>query len=90
MMEYIALRPKQASNEEPFFIFRDSNSVKPMHMCTVLKKMLQDSRYNGKLYNTHSLCAGRSVDLLKLGVSISKIRVLGCWRSNAVFTYLNQ
>ena len=90
MKEYISLRPKQASVQEPLFIFRDRNPVKLTHMHTVLRKMLQNSGYNGKLYNMHSLCTGRLVDLLKLGVSIPKICILGWWRLNAVFTYLNQ
>ena len=87
---YLTKRPKYLDKGEPFFVFRDRSLIKPIHVRNTLKKMLNLCGFDQRFYNTHSLRAGRSVDLLKLGVKVSSIHIFGRWRSNAVFTYLTQ
>ena len=76
------------TESETFFIFRDHSPVTPRHMRSCLKKALKNAGFNHNLYRTHSLCAGRTCDLYKLGLSVETIKKLGRWRSNAVFRYL--
>ena len=87
--DYIKVRRKQISDDEQFFIFRDRSPVKLYHFRAYLKKVLKSMGIDQTLYDTHSLRAGRSVDLLKLGLSVETIKKIGRWKSNAVYTYLN-
>ena len=87
--EYAALRGDYNTPNEPFFVFADKTPVKPCNMRTVLKDILQISGFQSNLYNTHSFRSGRSLDLLRKKVSVRSIMRIGRWRSNAVFTYLN-
>ena len=89
LRNYLHVRPKYLSIREPFFVFSDGTPIKPRHMRKTLKKILKMCGFNHNLYNTHSWRSGRLVDLLKLGVSVSSIKILGRWHSNAVFTYLS-
>ena len=86
LRKYIKMRPKYKHKEKPFFVFHDRNPVRPVHMRKTLKKMLKLSGFKHSFYNTHSLRAGRSVDLLKLNVDLKTICILGRWRSNAVYS----
>ena len=88
LLKYIALRPIQKSRKEPFFIFKDYSPVQPKHMREALKHMLSLSGFDKDLFNCQSLRIGRASDLLRFGVSVETIKKLGCWKSNAVFTYL--
>ena len=89
LRRYIDARPKYLNKREPFFIFRDGTPVRPDNMRENLKFFLKESGFNPILYNTHSLRAGRSVDLRKMNVSLDLIRKLGRWSSNSVFAYLH-
>ena len=57
-------------------------------MRKALKFILQQAGFNQNNYGTHSMWAGRRVDLLKYGVSVETVKEMGSWKSNAVFTYL--
>ena len=71
-----------------FFIFKDGSHVSANHMHNVLRKMLQRVNLDPSLYNTHSLRIGRSCDLLKYGYSIEQVKMMGHWKSNAVYRLL--
>ena len=88
LYNYASVRGGYYSDSEPFFIFRDHSPVTPRHMLTCLKSMLQKAGFDKNYYGTHSLRAGWSCDLHKLGLSVESIKKLGRWRSNAVFRYL--
>ena len=76
------------SDDEPFFVFRDHQPVKPCHFRNCLKTCLEACGFDADNYNTHSLRLGRSCDLYRLGLSIETIKKLGRWKSNVVFKYL--
>ena len=62
--------------------------MKPALFRIVLKSAIKNVGLDEKLYDTHSLRIGQTVDLLKLGFSVETIKKLEHWKSNAVFTYL--
>ena len=88
LRRYLAIREGYYTENEQFFVFRDGAPVTAQQACKVLKTVIKDAGYNPTKFGTHSLQAGRSIDLLKLGFSIETIKDIGRWRSNAVFTYL--
>ena len=54
----------------------------------MLKIAIKLQGLDQKYYNTHSLCIGIAVDLLKLQVPVPKIMKLGLWQSNIMYSYL--
>ena len=86
---YLQIRPPYREDDKPFFIFSDRTPVRPHNMRTTLRAVLEQTGLTPQSYDTHSLRLGRAVDLLHYKVQISVIRHLGRWKSNAVFTYLN-
>ena len=88
LKRYLAMRRSCRHKSEPFFIFRDRSPVTPIHMRKVLRQALTSSGLDCKLYDCHSLRAGRALDLKSLNFSIESIKFFGRWRSNAIFTYL--
>ena len=88
LRNFIARRPRYHSLSEPFFIFRDYQPLKPVHVRTILKTVLTLANFQSHLFNTHSFRIGRSSDLLKLGVPVNTIKKLGRWKSNIVYNYL--
>ena len=85
---YVAARPVAVNLNENFFRFSDGSPVTSQNFRQTLKEMIQKSGYDASAYSTHSLCAGRAVDLMELGLSVETIKKLGRWTSNAVYTYL--
>ena len=88
LRQYLAIRRQRTSNKEQFFVFQDGSPVKPEHLRKCLKRILKLAGYDESLYTVHSLRSGRSCDLLELGVPIEIIKIIGRWRSNAIYTYL--
>ena len=88
LIKYIQLRGNCKNRNEPFFIFRDRQPVKPSDMRSTMKKLLTLIGVTPSYYGTHSLRIGRSVDLLKMNFSVETIRKIGRWRSSAVYAYL--
>ena len=86
--EFSRARGGYIKDDEPFFIFSDRSPVEPKHVRWTLKKLLRRLKLNDKLYNTHSFRIGRATDLEKSGLSVDEIKLLGRWRSNAVFKYI--
>ena len=87
--EYLALRGNYKENDDPFFIFRDQQPVKPSHVRAVLKTLLESVNLNPSLYGHHSFRIGRSVDLVtKHHWSIDRLKSAGRWKSNTVYKYI--
>ena len=86
--QYARVRGPHDNDFEPFFIYRDKTPVRPTHMRNCLRTALSECGFNAMAYCTHSLRSGRSLDLLKLGLSVETIKKLGRWKSNTVFKYL--
>ena len=85
---YLKIRKPMKSKDEPFFVFKDKMPVGIAQFRKTLKLALSLAGFDETLYDTHSLRAGRSCDLMNMNVSIETIKKLGRWKSNAVFTYL--
>ena len=89
LRNYIQVRPPARSEHEQFFVFADNSVVKPENLRANLKLMLTRLNLDADLYNVHSLRIGCCCDLLRFGLSVETIKKIGCWRLNAVFTYLH-
>ena len=74
---------------DPLFIFSDGTPVAPHNVRKVLKLMLRSINLNPRLYDTHSFRKGRATDLFKAGYLVDQIKAMGCWRSNAIYKYLD-
>ena len=85
---YIQLRGAYANNDEQFFVFRDKTPVKPQDARNTLKKAIEIIGLDPKNYNLHSLCIGRTSDLIKFGYSINEVKRMGRWSSNVVYKYI--
>ena len=86
--EYMRIRGSYDTNDEQFFIFKHGLPVKPGHLRKILRICLMNLNLDLANYDMHSWRAGRAMDLLKAGFSISQVKVFGHWRSSAVYSYL--
>ena len=86
---YLRLRGTYDEDSEEFFVFRTRMPVQPTHARQVLKLCLKHIGLDETLYDFHSMRAGRAVDLIKkYNFSISEVKRLGRWKSNAVYRYI--
>ena len=85
---FLQVRKSRRDDAEPFFVFADRSPVMPHHLRDTLKSLLTKCGLDFRCYGSHSLRAGRSVDLFDLGVDLDTICKLGRWRSGAIYTYL--
>ena len=76
------------SDTEQFFVFSDGEPVSAFHARELLTKMLTNLGLDPSVYGMHSLRVGRSTDLIKFNYSIDQLKILGRWRSNAVYKYV--
>ena len=88
LCNYVSLRRSCIHEKEQFFIFRDRAPVLPRHMRAVLKQALEAAKLDPVYYGVHSLRAGRTCDLLLMNFSLSLVKKIGRWKSNAVYNYL--
>ena len=86
--EYVKCRTPYDKLDKNFFVFRDGRPVEAKDLRFCLTKSLKMAGFNPKLYTLHATRAGRAGDLLKLEVSIVKIKKLGHWKLNVIFKYL--
>ena len=89
LLDYATIRGGYVLESEQFFIFRDCTAVKVEHFRRFLRSLLHQLGFDSTLYGTHSLRAGRSIDLLKVACQSKLLKIWGHWKSNAVFNYLN-
>ena len=85
--EYLKIRGDYQNVDEPFFVFRDKSPVRSNMVRTLLKKIIKRINLNERFFNCHSFRTGRCCDLLKEGVPIEQIQLMGRWKSNTVFRY---
>ena len=88
IQNYTSLRKPYSSDLEQFLIFADGSPLKATQFRAVLKQLLTQLGLNPEFYDTHSFRIGGASDLLRLGYSVTEIKMRGRWRSNAVFKYL--
>ena len=87
LRDYMAVRPESRSKDKQFFVLSDNTPVCPAFIYKNLKLILKEAGFDD-YYSFHSFIAGRTQDLLRLGLSVETIKDIGCWKSNAVFAYL--
>ena len=75
--------------QEQFFIYRDHTAVKANDVWKVLKQAIQALGLNSDNYLVHSFRIGRTSDLIKYGYKIGEVRLMGRWKSNAVYRYIH-
>ena len=85
---YLRARGGYSDENEQLIVFRDGTAVPPGHIWKTLKLMIKKAGFDHKFYGSHSLRAGRSCDLFRLGVSTENIKKLGHWKSNDIYRYL--
>ena len=85
---YLQCRKGFKSVQERFFIFSDRSPVSPRQFEDVFKTLLKEAGFDHEIYSVHGLRSGRALDLLHMDVPIDMIKKIGCWKSNAIFTYL--
>ena len=85
---YLGCRKGYLNDVENFFVFRDRAPVPINNFNNTLKKIVELSSFDNMYYSSHSFRAGRSVDLMKIGLSVETIKKMGRWKSNAVYAYL--
>ena len=90
VVKYLKIRGEYYDNKEQLFIFRDNSPLKPTQFRTFLRLLLDRLSLDSSLYDVHSFRIGRTCDLYKFGYNLEQIKVWGCWRSNAVYRYLNK
>ena len=88
MRRYMKLRGSYIDDDENFFVFRDRTPVMHVHVRKVLKDALLALNLNADCYNCQSTRIGRATDLLHFGYNVETIKIMGRWKSNAVYKYL--
>ena len=88
LQNYLAIRQKMLTDDEPFFIHADRSGISPLIIRKILKGSLTACGFDHNNFSVHSLRAGRACDLLSYGVLVETIKKLGRWKSNAIYTYL--
>ena len=90
LKRFVKMRRCSKCDDEQFFVFRDRSPVTSTNFRITLRNLLKDAGFEFMCYNTHSLRAGRSLDLLIVHkVPLQIVKKLGRWSSNIVFKYLN-
>ena len=88
---FLELRGYEYESEmEPLFVFIDKTPVTPNNARTVLRECIDAMNLDSSLYDIHSLRIGRTNDLIKFGYSLEEVKLMGRWKSNAVYKYIRQ
>ena len=86
--QYIEMREDFANNSEQFFVFRDKTPITCPMVQRILKRILNKVNMETAAFDCQSFRSGHACDLLKAIMSIKYIKIMGRWKSNAVFRYL--
>ena len=88
--EYIKVRKTSGGKTGPLFIFQDGRPVSPENLGLVLQRAIKTCGLDETVYGCHSLRSGRALDLMKIGFSVETIKLIGRWKSNAVYKYIRE
>ena len=87
--EYLSIRGTEYENDdEQFFILPDGSPLKQYTIRNMLIKLFKCLNLNSSVHSFHCFRIGRSLDLLKFGYTVDQIKLMGRWKSNAVFRYI--
>ena len=87
--EFLTVRGDYIDPQEQFFIYRDKSPLKADTVHAALKKIIKNLNLDPNLFEVHGFRAGRASDLLKAGYPVEQIKIIGRWKSNAVYRYLH-
>ena len=87
LRRYMRIRKQYATDQEPFFVFRDRTPVKAAQFRRILKQLLLLNHLNPNYYSCQSIRTGRVMDLAEF-LSIESVRKIGRWKSSVIYTYL--
>ena len=88
--EYLQLRGDYVDEAEPLFVFRDRNPVTADNARKILKESLGSLGLSAEAYDMHSLCIGRTSDLIKFKYTIDEVKDMGRWKSNVIYKYIRK
>ena len=89
IQNYLDVRGRSfESPDEQFFILRGKILVEPVLVRNIMAELLRRMGLNDRLYSFHSMRSGRATNLHEWGVPVEQIKVLGRWKSNAIYKYL--
>ena len=86
--QYLKVHGGYFTVSEQFFVFKDRSPVRAEHILKIIRLTIAKLNLNPKHFGTHSLRIRRCTDLVKDGCPIEKVKLLGRWKSNAVFKYI--
>ena len=69
-------------------MYRDHSPVEQKILRTILNTMLDKLGLDNRVFCFHGLRAGHATDLFNWGVPLEEIKMIGRWKSNAVYKYL--
>ena len=90
LRDYAVIRGSYSSHLEPFFVMSDKSPVSAQQIATNLKLVIAEASFDLRLYSSHSLRIGRTVNLYNLGLTVETIKKIRRWHSNSVYRYLRQ
>ena len=82
------MRGLYITDDKEFMVFSDKTPVRDYHLRNLLRELLDRVGLDSSLYDVHSFRGERTCDLAKFGYSIEQIKIMGRWKSNAVYKYL--
>ena len=88
MQRYLIARGNYEHVDEQFFVFKGSIPVTLHNIRSTIKSLLRRLNLEDSAYSVQSLRSGRASDLLKWGFTVEQIKIVGQWKSNAVYKYL--
>ena len=88
--DYMARRGDYDDLDEPFFIFGGKLPVKAAQVRKVLKICVGRLNLNPDLYDCQSFRSGMASDMARNNFSVSRIKEIGRWKSNAVYKYIKE
>ena len=77
MRRYIRARGGYKTEQEQFFIFRDTSPVTPAQARAILRLMLFRLSLDAKYYGMHSFRIRRTTDLIKINYSVDEVKLMG-------------
>ena len=75
-------------NSDPLFTFTDGKILSRQRWGRIIKSQITQIGLSAKVYKPHSLRIGGACDYYARGISISVIKKLGRWESDAVLLYI--
>ena len=87
MHKYCSMIPRE-QHTGPLFSAGKFNPLTRTQLSNILRRLLQQTGYNSKLYNTHSFRIGAATTSAAAGLPPWLIKTMGRWNSDAYLSYI--